>query len=215
MNRRGRSTQDEAIRTNCCAGNGREGDRDRRMIRATVKGIDVVFETSAELFSPQAIDRGTLAMLSVVEFGPTDKVLDLGCGYGVVGIVAAKLIGAERVVMLDNDPAAVALAKRNTCLNGVDGVSVVLSDGFRELGETGFTLILSNPPYHADFSVAKHFIEKGFNRLVVGGRMYMVTRRELWYKKKLASIFGGVTMHRGEGYTVFEAIKERARRANA
>jgi 16S rRNA (guanine1207-N2)-methyltransferase len=75
------------------------------------------------------------------------------------------------------------------------------------LDETGFDCILSNPPYHTDFSVAKRFIEKGFNRLKPGGRMYMVTKRKEWYKNKFISVFGGVRIYEIDGYYVFEAEK--------
>lgn len=71
------------------------------MISTRIKDVDMVFETSPSIFSPNSIDKGTLAMLSVVDFSPYDKVLDLGCGYGIVGILAGKLIGEENVVMCD------------------------------------------------------------------------------------------------------------------
>ncbi|NLW10258.1 MAG: class I SAM-dependent methyltransferase [Firmicutes bacterium] len=178
------------------------------MIKTNIKGVDLVFETSKSLFSPRAIDLGTLSMLSVVEFGENEKVLDLGCGYGVVGILAAKIVGEENVVMLDIDEEAVKLAQKNALLNGVPGVKTIQSDGFTNLDEKDFTLILCNPPYHTDFSVAKVFIEKGFNRLCIGGRMYMVTKRKKWYKNKLIAIFGGVQILEINGYYVFMAIKK-------
>jgi 16S rRNA (guanine1207-N2)-methyltransferase len=177
------------------------------MIQCRIKGIDLTLETEPSLFSPNDIDRGTLAMLSCVKFKPDDKVLDLGCGYGVVGILAARLIGPERVVMVDNDPTALEIARRNAARNGVGDVPVILSDGFKNVGEKDFTLILSNPPYHADFSVPKSFIEKGFNRLVLGGRMVMVTKREKWYRNKLTAIFGGTAVVALNGYYVFTAEK--------
>jgi 16S rRNA (guanine1207-N2)-methyltransferase len=99
----------------------------------------------------------------------------------------------------------VEIARKNALRNGVGGVKIVLSDGFRALDEAGFDLILSNPPYQSDFSVAKHFIEKGFNRLGPGGRMVMVTRRREWYRNKLIAIFGGVKIQEVDGYFVFEA----------
>jgi 16S rRNA (guanine1207-N2)-methyltransferase len=184
------------------------------MIRANVLGHAVRFETAPGLFSPAALDAGTLAMLGQARFDEDDKVLDLGCGYGLVGVTAALEIGADRVWMLDVDPAAVACAKRNLALNGVAGAHVVQSDGFRGLTETGFTKILCNPPYHADFSVAKHLIEKGFNRLVVGGSMWMVTKRDAWYRNKLTAIFGGVRGNAVDGYVVFEAVKTSGNYAN-
>jgi 16S rRNA (guanine1207-N2)-methyltransferase len=178
------------------------------VVKTNIKGIDLVFETSEGLFSPRAVDLGTLSMLSLVEFGENEKVLDLGCGYGVVGILAAKIVGEENVVMLDIDEEAVKLAQENASLNGVPGVKTIQSDGFTNLDEKDFTLILCNPPYHTDFSVAKTFIEKGFNRLCIGGRMYMVTKRKEWYKNKLIAIFGGVQIWEINGYYVFMSIKK-------
>lgn len=65
------------------------------MIKVKIKDIDMKFNTSEEVFSPRNIDQGTLAMLSQVEFSEDDKVLDLGCGYGIVGILSAKMIGGK------------------------------------------------------------------------------------------------------------------------
>lgn len=176
-------------------------------VEANIKGVSLVFRTADGVFSPSRVDRGTLAMLSLVDFEKGDKVLDLGCGWGVVGILAAKLIGPESVVMVDNDPLAVELARENAARNGVGEILVCKSDGFGQLSATGFTKILSNPPYHTDFSVARHFIEKGFNRLVLGGKMYLVVKRREWYKNKLISVFGGVQITEADGYYVLCAEK--------
>lgn len=177
------------------------------IIKANIKGLDLEFETSQKCFSPGRVDAGTLAILSCVEFAEGQKVLDLGCGYGVVGIAAAKLAGASNVCMVDIDQEAVLYSMKNAGRNGVEGVCIIRSDGFDSLNETSFDLILSNPPYHADFTVAKKFIEKGFNRLKIGGRMFMVTKRREWYKNKFISVFGGVKIHETDGYFVFEAEK--------
>lgn len=177
------------------------------MISATIKNVDLEFETDEALFSPRGIDAGTMSMLSVVDFLPGDKVLDLGCGYGVVGILAAKLIGEENVIMCDISEQAVDFAKRNAGLNGVPDIDIRLSRDYDQVEENDFTLILSNPPYHADFSVPKRFIELGFKKLVLGGKMIMVTKRLDWYKNKLISVFGGVTIYRINEYFVFVAEK--------
>ena len=186
-----------------------------KLICVSVLGEELSLETRAGLFSPEHVDRGTLAMLSQAALRPGMKVLDLGCGCGVVGVVAARKCGAENVWMLDVDPLAVETAVRNAARNGVDGVHIVQSDGFRALDEAGFDMILSNPPYQSDFSVAKHFIEKGFNRLRVGGSMIMVTKRLEWYRNKLRAVFGGVQVRQIDGYWVFEAQRRRERYANA
>jgi 16S rRNA (guanine1207-N2)-methyltransferase len=184
------------------------------MLSIELNGVAMRFETSPALFSPQGLDAGTRAMLERARFGPEDKLLDLGCGWGFVGVYAAKCAGEERVTMADIDPEAVRLAKENAARNGVPGVRVLQSDGFQGIDDAGYTLILSNPPYHADFSVAKRFIEKGFNRLALGGRLMMVTKRRPWYQNKLTAIFGGVSVAEAGGYFIFTAEKRRATYAN-
>jgi 16S rRNA (guanine1207-N2)-methyltransferase len=180
----------------------------RVVIHASLAGIELHFETVPTLFSPTRADRGSLAMLSCISFEPNDKVLDLGCGYGLIGVYAAKVIGAGRVWMADNDHTAIECAARSLALNGVEDVTVVMSDGFRNIREANFTKIVCNPPYHVDFSVPKHFIEKGFNRLVLGGTMYIVAKRKTWYQNKLRSVFGGARVREIDSYLVFEAVKK-------
>ncbi len=179
------------------------------MITITLKDIPLIFEASPSVFSPRSADSGTLAMLSITEILPTDKVLDLGCGYGIVGILATKIIGAENVVMCDVSQQAIDCARQNAVLNHVPDIDIRLSDGFEQIQDKTFTLILSNPPYHTDFSVPKHFIEGSFQKLELGGKLIMVTKRLDWYKNKLISVFGGVQVREIDGYYVFMAEKRR------
>lgn len=177
------------------------------IINISIKDVEIKLETEKKLFSPNNIDKGTLAMLSVVDLKENDKVLDLGCGYGVVGIYATKIIGAYNVIMTDIDEMAAKLAKKNAEINGVDEIKIVQGDAYDSVEGNDFSAILVNPPYHTDFSVPKRFIEKGFNRLRIGDKMYMVTKRKEWYKNKLINTFGGVRIHQLDGYYVFEAEK--------
>ena len=184
------------------------------MIRETVGEIEIELETENGLFSPRAIDRGTRAMLGRAVIAPGMRVLDLGCGTGVVGIYCAHFTAPENVFMIDISPLAVETARKNAARNGL-ALSASVSDGFRDFAETGFDLILSNPPYQTDFAVARHFIEKGFNRLKIGGRMMMVTKRRAWYENKLRSVFGGCRVEEADGYFVFTAEKRDAAYARA
>ena len=153
-------------------------------------------------------------MLSKISIRRGQKVLDLGCGYGPVGVFAATQTEPGLVHMSDVDALSIAFARRNAALNGVGGVSISQSDGFKGTFETGFDLILCNPPYHVDFSVPKHLIEKGFNRLTVGGSIFMVAKRDNWYRKKLTSIFGGMKVSSVDGYFVFQATRKSTTYAN-
>ena len=174
--------------------------------------IDMTLETRHGIFSPHKADEGTLAMLSTVALKPGETLLDLGCGSGMVAIWAARQVGGENVSMLDVDPEAVEVSKTNAQNNGFGNIQAFCSDGFANYTITELNWILSNPPYHADFRVPKHFIEKGFNRLKTGGRMVMVTKRELWYKNKFITVFGGVHITRIGEYFVFTAQKRSTAR---
>src|SRR5262249_20963161 len=87
--------------------------REGAMIRTEFAGLNLIFETSPGLFSPAHIDEGTAAMLRHASIAPEDKVLDLGCGYGVVGVYAAHLTDRSCVWLINVDPLAVEFAQRN------------------------------------------------------------------------------------------------------
>ena len=175
-----------------------------------LKGVALEMRSAPGLFSPAHPDRGTLAMLSRVEFYPGQRVMDLGCGWGLAGVYAALVCGAENVVMTDLDPRAAALARRNARKNGAEGVRVYTGDALEAVPDRAFDRILLNPPYQTDFAVAKRLILKSFNRLEIGGKLFMVTKRRTWYFNKLKSVFGGAHVREADGYFVFEA-ERRAR----
>jgi 16S rRNA (guanine1207-N2)-methyltransferase len=178
------------------------------MIHVTIEDISLDFITDPEVFSPSFADRGTLAMLSYVMLDKSNTLLDLGCGYGLVGIYASKVLSPTKVTMCDISDKAVELSKKNAEYNQVsDGLTILQSDGFRNLPNGEYSVILSNPPYHVDFSVPKHFIEESYRRLIMGGKLYMVTKRKDWYKNKIISVFGGVEIHEKDGYYIFIAQK--------
>ncbi|HIS03581.1 MAG TPA: methyltransferase [Candidatus Pullichristensenella avicola] len=176
-------------------------------------GQTMAFETAPGLFSPARADRGTLAMLGVAALQPGLRVLDLGCGWGLAGVYAALVCGAQNVVMTDVDPLAAETARRNAVRNGVGEARVYVGDALQAVPDAAFDRILLNPPYQSDFSVAKKLILKSFNRLEMGGKLFLVVKRRDWYFNKLKSVFGGARAHMRDGYFVFEA--ERRSRSYA
>lgn len=173
------------------------------------KNTKLTVDTSDDLFSPRGADMGTLFMLEHVTFEKEDIVLDLGCGTGIVSLCACVSgVEPQNITLTDIDRNAVDCSKKNMESNGFKGATYVCGNALSEVTTSGFTKILSNPPYHTDFAVAKEFITKGFNRLKIGGKLYMVTKRKDWYKNKIISVFGGVRIFEDEnGYFVFEAEK--------
>jgi len=170
-------------------------------------GFDYVFYTLDSLFSYKQVAIGTQQMIKHICLQSDSKVLDLGCGYGVVGIWVAHTIGSKNVVMSDVNVDALEVAAENVTANNLDKIRIVQSDGFDNIHDVDFTLIMSNPPYHTDFSVAKAFIEGSYRHLQMGGWLVMVTKRFNWYKNKIHSVFGGVRWIESSGYYVFMAQK--------
>jgi 16S rRNA (guanine1207-N2)-methyltransferase len=149
-------------------------------------------------------------MLQQIELKPDDRLLDLGCGYGLVGLAAAKVLPPGQVCLVDVDPLAVAVASENAAANGLDAVRIVLGDGPDAASPHLFSLILCNPPYHTDFAVAKRLIERSAARLMPGGKLVLVVKRLDWYRNKMAHVFGGVQVAAVDGYSVLVSEK-RAR----
>ncbi|MDD4113580.1 MAG: methyltransferase [Herbinix sp.] len=168
---------------------------------------DILIEADDTLFSPKSIDKGTSIMLKNIELKSSDKVLDLGCGTGVVGLAISKVIGADKVTMADINPKAITCSINNAKLNGLDSINIRESNGFGNIMEKDFTLILSNPPYHTDFSVAKHFIEEGKKYLALNGKVVVVVKRLEWYKNKMENVFGGVRIIQEDDYYVLISEK--------
>ena len=177
-------------------------------VKCNIGGRECVFNTLPMLFSPSAPDRGSMAMLRHVQISAQDKALDLGCGWGYVS-AALCISGAGQVQACDVSADAVNVSNDNFARLGFK-LRAILSDGLDEVQDRDFTLILSNPPYQSDFSVAAKFIKQSHSHLVPGGRLIMVTKRLDWYKNRIIAVFGGVHIDRDDGYFVFTAEKRIA-----
>lgn len=176
------------------------------MLAVRYDELSLEFETNESVFSPKGLDVGTKAMLKAAIINDQDRILDLGCGYGFVGIYLAKRYPEAAVTMTDISANAIDLTTKNARRNDV-APEIVLSEGFREISDKTFEVILSNPPYHVDFSVPKEFIEKAYRQLALNGKLYMVTKRRKWYENKISSVFGYVKVTEVDDYYVFYAEK--------
>ena len=181
------------------------------LISDYIRGVTVEFETAAGLFSYEMVDKGTKLLLEVAEIPESGTVLDLGCGYGVIGIVLAKLNPRIRVYMVDISKEAVKLAKRNIKRNGVeDRVTVLLGDLYEPVKGMKFVAIYSNPPLAAGMDVVKRVITEAPNYLEPGGTLQIVVRKGAEAVKKcMERTFGNVKqLASKEGYKVFLSRKD-------
>jgi 16S rRNA (guanine1207-N2)-methyltransferase len=179
----------------------------RRVVTATLRGREFRFLTAGGVFSRGRVDAGTRLLIEALQVSPTDRFLDLGCGYGVVGVVAAHLAPKGRVVLVDVNPRAVALARDNLELNGVRTAEARAGDGFAAAGEDLFDVIAFNPPIRAGRGVVHRLIVEASKHLSSSGRFYLVARTRqgaLRLAAKMRESFGNVEeAAKGGGYRVF------------
>ena len=140
-------------------------------------GNTFTFITDAGVFSKKDVDEGTGFLLeaSVPEL-QSQSLLDLGCGYGVIGIVIKKIFPSCAVMMSDINPRAIELAKLNCEKNEVD-CHCIESDGFEAIDQT-FDTIMLNPPIRAGKNIIYRLFDEAYAHLDDGGSLYVVIRRK-------------------------------------
>jgi len=165
------------------------------------------FITDIGVFSKGRIDFATNILLeNLPEL--TGKTLDIGCGYGCIGIVLAKTYGENiKVIMSDVNERALELAEKNAKKNGVS-VNIIKSDGFENIHEN-FDNIILNPPIHAGKAVIYKIYEEAYDHLSPGGRFFIVIQKKhgaLSHRQKLEEIFGNencTVLYSKKGFFVF------------
>ena len=160
-----------------------EDEPETVLLQETVRGCTVSLETQAGVFSRRRFDLASRLLAETMEIGPADEVADLGCGAGLLGIVAARLAPQGEVVLLDNRVQTVTLAKRNLRRNGVANATVQLSDGLQAVGRRTFDVIVSNPPLHEGgvyrTTPAERFVAAAAAHLRPRGQLFVVGPRTL------------------------------------
>lgn len=141
-----------------------------------LRGEKFCFHSTWGLFSPTEIDEGTRLLINTMEINSSDMVLDLGCGYGPIGIVAAKLAPQGHVHMVDKDFIAIQYAQENAELNHLKNCESYLSNGFSHIQEgRTFHKILSNLPAKVGKEMLAIFVADAKKHLKPGGKIIVVT----------------------------------------
>lgn len=181
------------------------------LIETDLKGEHFRFNTTWGLFSPKAIDAGTLLLIEHLPVSEDEKALDLGCGYGPLGLYIARKATSGSCTMVDKDFVAIEYAQKNADLNGLKNVNIYLSDGCRHLQGETFTLVVTNLPAKTSKEHYYLFFHDAFQRLQPGGKIYVVVISGLrkFIAKAFQEIFGNhKKVKQGKTYTVAMAIKE-------
>lgn len=181
-----------------------------RAVQAELLGHALRFETDAGVFSRDAVDPGSRLLIEAMG-EVSGRVLDLGCGWGAVGVSLAAANPQARLVLCDVNQRAVELARRNLQANRIGNAEAVVSDAFSAL-EGSFDHVVTNPPIRAGKQVIYAMFDEAFERLLPGGTLTIVIRKQQGApsaQKHLLERFGNAeTIARGGGYHVIRSRKE-------
>lgn len=196
-----------------------ETPSNRKMIEYRQNGMNFRFVTDTNVFSRSDIDKGTDLMLAAAiediksrGAHKGERLLDLGCGYGVVSSVMKSTFMGFDVTAVDVNNRAVALTKENAELNRVTLKKAVASDVLASLDEDEmFEIVLTNPPVRAGKQTVFAFYEQAYAHMVEGASIYVVLQRKQGApstEKKLNELFGNCeSLAISGGYRVMKSIK--------
>jgi len=183
-------------------------------ISVTIRGRPFTFQTDSGVFSREGLDRGTELLLEAIVVGPCESILDLGCGYGPIGIVAARLSGGGHVILTDVNERAVALARANIAANGLRNAEVRIGDIYAPVEDMVFDHILCNPPIRAGRGIVDRIIAEAPSHLLDGGNFWLVARTRQGadtIRLRMRNAFDNAdVVKRGSGFKVLRSVKSGA-----
>ena len=191
--------------------------------------------TRPGVFSHRQLDLGARALLEAMSVRAGDRILDIGCGSGAVGLAAALRAEHVHVTALDSNARAVECTRAGARLNGLNEIDPFSRDSKRSahpgahgaetrfLEETGFLvlhdahghvpdpgtydLVVGNPPYYSHYQIAEIFVQAARRALKPGGRVLLVTKKDDWHLARLGQLFDGVESREVRGYRVVSAVQ--------
>lgn len=184
---------------------------DRQRLTAELRGTAFSFVTDSGVFSKKGIDFGSRLLIeSFHEPEIPGKILDMGCGYGPIGISLGKAFPHRQITMADINERAVALARENARINRVDA-QVFQSNQFAKVDGT-FAAIVTNPPIRAGKKIVSQILAESLQFLESGGELWVVIQKKQGAPSALTllqEIFSRVdVISRKKGYHVFCARKD-------
>ena len=182
------------------------------MLRVQLRGKTFEFLTASSVFSKKRIDPGTRLLIESMILPEKGTVLDLGCGYGAVGIAAAALNPNVKVIMVDLNARAVWLTKKNIKINNVENAEVKQGYIYSPVEKLTFNCILSNPPLSAGMQTVKKIITEAPKHMKTKALFQLVVKSKIGGKRLctiLEETFGKTEiLARKSGYRVFLSQKQ-------
>ena len=183
----------------------------RRKVSFEIFDIEFDLESEPSLFSKDDLDLGTRILLENVNLSSFERMLDLGCGWGAIGLVAAVINKNGHVVLTDIDSRAAKVVSDNVQRLGIqDRANVIATDDVKQIGGS-FDLILSNPPFHADMVTLVNLFKAASDKLRQKGSIYVVVEKTYLakLKKVLEQGFRRVRVYHEDMNTNFVVLVSR------
>ncbi|MBS4197850.1 class I SAM-dependent methyltransferase [Lederbergia citri] len=186
---------------------------DPKYWNAELRNYTFRFKTDHGVFSKGEVDFGSRLLIDTFEPPETaGPILDVGCGYGPIGLSIAKDFPDRLIHMIDVNQRAIALAKENAEQNSIYNVEIYESDRLANVSEENFAAILTNPPIRAGKDVVHDIFEQSFHRLKSDGELWVVIQKKQGApsaKAKIEELFSDVeTVVKKKGYYILKAIKK-------
>lgn len=189
-----------------------DSESDPRFWEYLLKGRKFRFKTDTGVFSKKEVDFGSRLLIETFEPPEVEgPFLDVGCGYGPIGLSVA-FASPDRIVhMVDVNQRALSLAKDNAILNQIENVEIYESDRLAGVEEQGFAAVLTNPPIRAGKKVVFDFFRQSYEKLAKGGTLWVVIQKKQGAPsalKEIETLFGNVELiNRSKGYYIIKAEK--------
>jgi 16S rRNA (guanine1207-N2)-methyltransferase len=178
----------------------------------TLRNHSFLFKTDNGVFSKGEVDFGSRLLVETFRFPEINgHVLDVGCGYGPIGLSIAKDAQDRNVHMVDVNERALLLANENARLNQITNTSIYESFCLDQVTENNFAVILTNPPIRAGKQVVHQILEQSYNHLAPSGELWVVIQKKQGAPsamEKLEGLFQDVeVVEKKKGYFIIKATK--------
>lgn len=176
---------------------------------------NITLTTDKGVFSKDKLDYGSDLLIRTFlksnPPGPKKKIVDVGCGYGPIGLMIAKIAPHHEVTMVDVNERALALAEKNKSINHIDNVLILKSDGLAQTVDNNYDFVITNPPIRAGKQVVHGILEDAYSKLSGDGSLYVVIQKKQGMpsaKKKMHEIFNNVeVIEKSKGYYILKSVK--------
>ncbi|WP_042353718.1 class I SAM-dependent methyltransferase [Bacillus rubiinfantis] len=178
----------------------------------TLRNHPFRFKTDNGVFSKREVDFGSRLLIETfIMPAAGSRVLDVGCGYGPIGLTIAKDHPGCMVHMIDVNERAIELAQDNAVLNQITNVKIYQSDRLQSVRETDFSAIVTNPPIRAGKKIVHDIFEQSAQHLVQGGELWVVIQKKQGAPsalEKLTEVYSeAVIVKKSKGYYIIKATK--------